>query len=421
MENKNFSRIVSQRALDLLTERKAMLFDAGTVFWAWPRDDRLVLIFDPRMIDLRKVNDEFAHYLSTRLQGRRVVRTNSRGLYLQIGYKIPPALVDLVSRPLDLRRQPSPYHLPIGMVPNGSDLWISLYDGDSFLVSGTRGMGKTVLLHAWTQAMLSGGAVDVYAYDGKAGAEFARYIGQPHYHMVHDLNDTLARMLAIANERRLTLIASGHPNTRMYNDANPKNALRPIVLIVDEAALTTEEQKRQLIQIVERERATGFYPILATNRPEASALLVKSNLITRISFAVPSWNASHMALGQTGAEALSKTPGRGLIVFQARVQEFQGFTVTLPDPTPEAVQYILDRERMAITQPTAAVNELTQLAESIREDWNPSLSKRATAAMLGKTYAGSSAAKIDQIIEILGATTTTSVAATSDFGLNTAG
>jgi hypothetical protein len=377
-------------------------------------------VFDPHTIDLGKVNADFAHRLSTRLQGRRVVRTNSRGLYLQIGYKIPPALVDLVSRPLDLRRQPSPYHLPIGMVPNGSDLWISLYDGDSFLVSGTRGMGKTVLLHAWTQAMLSGGAVDVYAYDGKAGAEFARYIGQPHYHMVHDLNDTLARMLAIANERRLTLIASGHPNTRMYNEANPQHMLRPIVLIVDEAALTTDEQKRQLIQIVERERATGFYPILATNRPEASAVLVKSNLITRISFAVPSWNASHMALGQTGAEALSKTPGRGLIVFQARVQEFQGFTVTLPDPTPEAVQYILEREQAAITQPTAGVSELAQMAETIREDWNPTMSKRATAALLGKTYAGSWAAKVDQIIEILSATTTPRAASGPDFGLNRA-
>lgn len=355
MENSRFSRIVAQRTFDLLTERKALLYPDGLVFWAWPRADRLVLVFDPHAINLSRVNDEFAHYLSTRLQGRRVVRTNSRGLYLQVGYQIPPALVDLVSRPLDLSRQPSAYHLPIGMISNGQDLWISLYDMDSALVSGTRGMGKTVLLHNWVQAMLAGRAIDVHAYDGKGGTEFARYIGQPHFELLHDLSAALDAMQRLASERRLTLLASGAPNTRAYNEAHPDTPMRPIALIVDEAALTTDAQKQQLVAIVERERATGFYPILATNRPEASALLVKSNLITRISFPVPSWNASHMALGQTGAEALPKMPGRGLIVFRARVQEFQGFDAILPDPSTEAVQYILEREQAAITQPTVAV------------------------------------------------------------------
>ncbi len=88
----------------------------------------------------------------------------------------------------------------------------------------------------------------------------------------------------------------------------------PIALIVDEAALTTDAEREQLVRIVERERDTGFHPIYGTNRPEAATLLVKSNLGTRICFAVPSWNASQMALGVNGAEDLPKLAGRGLIV-----------------------------------------------------------------------------------------------------------
>ena len=406
MDNRRFLDIVSQHTLDLLTERKAMLFEDGTVFYTWPRADRLVIIFDPHAIDLGRVNDDFAHRLSTRLQGRRVVRTNSRGLFLQVGYAIPPALVELSSHPLDLSRQPSPYHLPVGMIATGQDLWISLYDMDSALVSGTRGMGKTVLLHAWTQALLDGGAVDVYAYDGKGGAEFARYIGSPTFHMVHDLSETLASMQSLANQRRLRLIASGHPNTRLYNEVHPTEPMRPIALIVDEAALTTDEQKRQLVAIVERERATGFYPILATNRPEASALLVKSNLITRISFPVPSWNASHMALGQTGAESLPKVPGRGLIVFQARVQEFQAFTVTYPEPSAEAVQYILEREQAAITQPTvASVGEAERVLALFAEGKNESAIIRE---IWGITGGGSFYKRQAQVREILLKKTTSS-------------
>ncbi len=60
-----------------------------------------------------------------------------------------------------------------------------------------------------------------------------------------------------------------------------------------------------------------------------------------------------------------------------------------------------------IIEPTAPPDEISQLAESIREKWHSSMSKRAVGAMIGKTYAGSWAAKIDQIISYLSATTTT--------------
>jgi hypothetical protein len=410
----NFSLRVANKVLDLLDERKARLYDDRKTFYVWPRDDRLMIIFDAGAVDGGKVNDDFAHRLSTRLQGRRVVRTNSRGLFLQIGFDIPPAAVELTSAALDLSRQPSEYHMPIGSTSNG-ELWVSLLEGDSFLVAGSRGMGKTGFIHGCIQALLHGGKVEVYGFDGKRGVEFSRYIGHPMFRMVHSLGETLTALKAIAKNRRTKLLISGQPNIVLYNERNPMDAMLPIAIFVDEAALTNDEEKAALVQIVERERDTGFYPVLATNRPEAAALLVKTNLVTRICFPVPSWNASNMVLGMNGAESLPKMQGRGLIVFKARVSEFQCFLVKYPEPTEETVKLMLERDQVGAEGvppyivPTAenSTNEIIRLAESIRDQWSSTLSKRETAKLLGKTYAGWWATKIDQVIEYLGATTTT--------------
>jgi hypothetical protein len=81
----NFAEQVAYKTLTLLDERRARVDLNAVSFYVWVRPDRLVVIFDPNAVDLRKLNDEFAHGLSTRLQGRIVKRTNSRGMFLQVG------------------------------------------------------------------------------------------------------------------------------------------------------------------------------------------------------------------------------------------------------------------------------------------------------------------------------------------------
>lgn len=402
-----FLNFVAARTLALLDLRKARIDPSLTSFYVWERPDRVVVIFDTTAIDTGKVNEDFAHRLSTQLQGRLVVRTNSRGLYLQVGYDIPPALMELTASSLDLSKQPSAYHMPIGSTASGRDLWLSLLEGDSFLVAGSRGMGKTGFIHGAIQALLKGGAVEIYGFDGKSGVEFARYGEYPFFHLVTKLGKTLDDLNGIARERRLMLLSSGQPDIIRYNALAQGNPMLPIVIVVDEAALTTDEEKAGLVKIIERERATGFYPILATNRPEASALLVKSNLVTRICFPVPSWHASQMALGQNGAESLPKIQGRGLIVHQARVTEFQSFVVTYPQPSQDTVRMMLDDEEQP-TQPTpAVVDEIAEMAERIRAQWTPGMSGRHVAVkLLGLSqYGGSLKTKTDKVIEYLVATT----------------
>jgi DNA segregation ATPase FtsK/SpoIIIE-like protein len=414
MDN-NFNLLIAVKTLALLDQRKARLYPDQKTFYVWPREDRVVVIFDPSMIDLGKVNQDFAHRLSTMLRGRLVVRTNSRGLFLQVGYEIPPMLEALTSKPLDLSAQPTPYSMPIGSTVSGNDLWVGLMEGDSFLMAGSRGMGKTGLIHGCIQALLHGGKVEVYGFDGKRGVEFSRYIGNPMFRMVHKLGETLTALKAIAANRRRKLLASGQPNMLLYNEMHPDDQIRPIALFVDEAALTNDEEKAGLVEIVERERDTGFYPVLATNRPEAAALLVKTNLVTRICFSVPSWNASQMVLGMNGAEALLKEQGRGLIVFKAKVTEFQSFHVTYPEPSEDTVRMMLERDEAESSAPLIvpmvgnSQSEIASLADTIRGQWMPDMSKRAVGRLLGQTYAGSWASKIDQIISYLSATTTTEI------------
>jgi hypothetical protein len=142
----NFAAVVAYKTLALLEERKARINLNAKSFYVWTRADRVVVIFDPSTVDLRKLNDDFAHGLSTRLQGRIVKRTNSRGMFFQVGFDIPPMRDDLSVTDLELGRQRSPFDMPVGSSARG-EMWISLLEGDSFLVSGTRNMGKTAFLH----------------------------------------------------------------------------------------------------------------------------------------------------------------------------------------------------------------------------------------------------------------------------------
>ena len=334
VDSQFFERLAA-RTFDLLLERKALVSNR-TAFWVWPRDDRAVIVFDPAAIMLDRVDDKFAHLLSTRLYGRRVVRTNSRGMFLQVGYGLPSLPAPLSEQPLELDKQPTPLSLPVGITKRGV-LWIPLLEGVSFLVSGSTGMGKTGLVHAWIQALLHGGQARVYAWDGKGGTEYLRYAGRENFEMIGDLRQVLSKLLIEAERRRAMLLQSGATNVSEFNTLGGET-LQPIALVIDEARLVDESLRPMISQIVERERATGICPVLCTNNPVQADILVKGNLITRVCFPVPSWNASQMALGMTGAEKLPKLRGRGLMAWKANVIEFQSFRVMYPKPSEEQVE-----------------------------------------------------------------------------------
>lgn len=197
----NFPTQAAWLTLTLLVQRKALLYPAGVAFYVWQRGERLVIAFDPSAIELNRVNDDFVHTLSTRLHGRRVVRTNTRGLFLQVGFDIPKAQMPLQTVPLDLSQQPTPWHVPVGITADGP-LWIDFLRGTSYLFTGPTGGGKSGLMHCWAQALLHGGETLVYAWDFKDGVEWARYAGREKYFFRINARQLLDELESMLKERK---------------------------------------------------------------------------------------------------------------------------------------------------------------------------------------------------------------------------
>jgi len=391
----------------MLEEKKALKVDlVQQAFVVWAREDRIVVIFNPQAIVLGKINEGFAHDLATMLRGKKVARMNSRGIFLQVGYNIPKAPVQLTVKNLELSGQPGAWDLPIGHTERG-DLWIPLMEMDSALVGGSRGNGKTGLLHTWIQALLEGGKTLVYAWDGKENVEFLRYAGRENFRFIpmHDLREGLLELKELSTERLRIVLRGGYPSVAAYNEAEDE-AIMPVALVIDEVALADE--KELLVELVERHRAGGIYPILATNRPNQASILVKANLTTRICFAVPSWQDSQMVLGRNGAEKLPKEPGRGLIEWKGRMLEFQTFMTEYPEPNEEAVQAFLEAQLEAVEEEQQSNQEVedrvialhqvgSSMSAIVREIWNVSG---------GSVFLR----RIDEVKAILGTTTTSETA-----------
>ena len=357
----------------------------GEIFWVLPLGRRAVLVFDP--LALRKpeevVSPRFTHRLSTALGGVRVVATNHRGVFLQVAYRRTPS-VKLESRPLDLSKQPSPVHVPIGVAKTG-ELWLPLPEMDSVLIGGTRRMGKTNLLHTWIQALLAGKQARLFLWDGKGGVEFARYAEQAV--AANDLAGIVGELSAEMSRRKALLRQTGYTSIAEYN-RRERDKLPLLVPVVDELAQVPEDLQDALSRLVAVGGAFGVHPVFATQRPDSQAVqgLLRSNLGTRIALPVPTRHESQIILGRTGAEKLPKKPGRLLIVWNARLIEAQAFRAQLPPipaPAPEEAKKasVLTPREMALAQ--AAVEQggwfrVRQLSEATGEsrDWVNKVAKR---------------------------------------------
>jgi len=407
MDNKLFAQSVGNKVVTLLMERRVILHPELRKFSVWMRDDRLIVILNPDAISVEKINSEFVHALSTRLRGRPVVPTNHRGSFLQVGYGIPIAARPLVSLPLDLKAQPSPYHIPVGETSSGP-LWIDLQEADSIFLAGIRGTGKSNMVHGFIQALLNGGKVEIHAWDGKNHAEFLRYQDRENFVMYPQagLGNGLRALHKEAMQRLSLFAPLGVTNLIAYN-ADPKNEfIKPIAFILDEVAEVKE--KEYVNQLVKLFRASGIYPIFATNEPKKSEVLAKSNLSTRICLHVGSAYDSVTAYGRTGAQLIPNVPGRGLIQQLGRDVEFQAYLAPLDMPTPEAVAWHIEHiKTMAaeITQPSRKLDTTAEMAEAIRDQWKKSMSKSTVARLLGlPQYGGSYVSRVDAVIEYLSTT-----------------
>lgn len=317
-------------------------------------------------------------------------------LFLQIGYDVRPPAV-LRERRLNLADQPDPLYVPLGDVLRGES-WLSLVKLDSVLIAGSRRMGKTNLIHGWIQALLHGGAIDLWLWDGKPSeVEFRGYSGQRGVTVLREreLNDGLTRLWAIIEQRARDFALESCVNINDYNARFPDRRLRPIALIVDEVAAISDlpnadENLSLLNDIIKRGGAFGVHPVLATQLPNAAAVhsVIKVNLVTRIALSLPDSQSSVAILGRSGAEKLPKVKGRLTLTWEGSIVEAQAF---LTDPHREAgveSDRITDGEISPITSASESeadtVSQPAPIAVAVYSDQIVTLATRCATENSGR-------------------------------------
>ena len=192
------------------------------------------------------------------------------------------------------------------------------------LVAGSSGSGKSVFLGALIVSMIykySPEELRLILIDPKK-TEFVLYNNLPHLminEIITDVNKAVQSLNWAIGEmnRRYTLFEqmsrSGKyvVNLDQYNEKLEKNERLPkIVIIIDELAdlmLAAKKDIEDKIQnLTQKARAAGIHLIVATQRPSADVItgVIKSNLSTRIAFAVASDVDSRVILDQSGAQKL---------------------------------------------------------------------------------------------------------------------
>ncbi|MBR2988632.1 MAG: DNA translocase FtsK, partial [Clostridia bacterium] len=162
--------------------------------------------------------------------------------------------------------------------------------------------------------------------------EFMPYSGIPHLMTPTAITDVNQAINAFKwaekemDQRYLKLQKTGVRNIQEYNQRpeildGTEQKLPYIVIIVDEFAslmLSSKEHAKELDDIIAniagKARAAGIHLVLATQRPSVNVITgtIKSNLNSRIAFAVASSTDSRIILDKTGAESLL---GRGDMLF----------------------------------------------------------------------------------------------------------
>jgi len=193
------------------------------------------------------------------------------------------------------------------------------------LVAGTTGSGKSVCLNSMLVSLLyKSGPEDLrlILIDPKR-LEFSLYNGLPHLLVPKVITDKEKAMNAFdwlidEMNRRINFYDSlkmGIRNIEEYNACEKVKSgelekMPKIIVIVDELnelmMQTRKEMESKIVRIAQLSRAVGIHLVLATQRPSVDVItgLVKSNLPSRIAFAVASIDDSRTILNQGGAENL---------------------------------------------------------------------------------------------------------------------
>lgn len=199
------------------------------------------------------------------------------------------------------------------------------------LIAGTTGSGKSVCINTIILSLIyrfTPSNLQMLMIDPKQ-VELSIYEGIPH---LIGLADDTAKIVcdpkkaAIAlnqmvelMEARYALFAKHKVRQLKEYNAHAEEKLPWVVVIIDELAdlimVAQKPVETAICRLAQKARAAGILMVVATQRPSADVLtgLIRSNIPSRISFAVPSQVESRIILDAMGAEDLL---GKGDMLFK---------------------------------------------------------------------------------------------------------
>lgn len=258
-----------------------------------------------------------------------------------VGIEMPNEKAQAVTIRETLELMPSslekkPLAVALGKDILGKVKWCEINKTPHMLVAGATGSGKSVCINTMIISILMKARPDevkLIMIDPKK-VELGIYNGIPHLLMpvvTDPRKASLALKKAVSEmDRRYDLFEeSGTKNIEGYNkfvesknkklsDEEKLQKLPYIVVIVDELAdlmlVAGKEVEDSIMRITQMARAAGIHLIIATQRPSTDVItgLIKSNIPSRIAFAVSSQIDSRTILDMVGAEKLL---GKGDMLF----------------------------------------------------------------------------------------------------------
>ncbi|AUF83698.1 DNA translocase FtsK [Mesoplasma syrphidae] len=209
----------------------------------------------------------------------------------------------------------------------GEPLTAELNKMPHLLVAGSTGSGKSVMINTLICSILlraKPNEVKFLMIDPKK-VELSVYTKIPHMlaPVISDMKQAAnaLKMIVLEMERRYELFMDeGVRNIEGYNSrVTGRRKLPFLVVIIDELAdlMMTGSRKdveESIMRITQMARAAGIHLIVATQRPSVDVITgtIKTNIPTRIAFAVTTGTDSRTILDSIGAEKLL---GRGDMLF----------------------------------------------------------------------------------------------------------
>ena len=229
-----------------------------------------------------------------------------------IGIEIPNTVNELVTMKEVFvnDKDNSPLSVAIGIDVSGEAMFTRIDKTPHLLIAGSTGSGKSVCVNTIITSILLKNKPDkvkLIMIDPKM-VELSIYDGIPHL-LTSVVTDPLKAADVLHKVARTRV-----RNIEGYNKIAEKDPdykeLPYIVVIIDELAdlmmVSSKEVEESIARIAQKARAAGIHMIIATQRPSVDVItgVIKTNIPSRIAFAVSSSIDSRTILDKSGAETL---------------------------------------------------------------------------------------------------------------------